>query len=115
MCKMSIQPLARAIQMKSMLGLQLHSCAHQRVRLRFVPRIARQYTTQKSLRGTSASNRKHITVMNDDGHVEWGELSNKEKAARTTQQSFNLMVILAGVVMTVWLFIPVVLCFHAND
>lgn len=39
--------------------------------------------------------------MNDDGRVAWGQLSPMEKAARTTQQSFNLGLIVVGAVMTV--------------
>jgi len=47
-----------------------------------------------------ASNRRQVTVVNDDGRVNWSDLSTKEKAARTTQQSFNLTIVVVGVVMT---------------
>ncbi|GAB7351164.1 hypothetical protein MBLNU459_g1614t2 [Dothideomycetes sp. NU459] len=45
--------------------------------------------------------RRAVTIRNDTGRVPWGELSAREKAARSTQQSVNLAVVIAGVVMTV--------------
>ena len=42
-----------------------------------------------------------MTIRNDDGRVEWNELTIGEKAARTTQQTFNFGVILAGLAGTV--------------
>lgn len=65
--------------------------------------IARLYATQSDLgRGSRPRNsRKNITVLSDDGRYEWGELSGREKVARATQQSFNFVVVLAGVVLTV--------------
>ncbi|KAL8941704.1 MAG: hypothetical protein Q9216_002077 [Gyalolechia sp. 2 TL-2023] len=53
-----------------------------------------------TLHQSSTPSRKQITVANDDGRVNWKELSVKEKAARTTQQTFNLGIILTGLVMT---------------
>jgi import inner membrane translocase subunit TIM21 len=44
--------------------------------------------------------RRAVTVTSDDGRINWGDLSAREKAARTTQQSFNFLVIAAGVLMT---------------
>ncbi|KAF2113474.1 TIM21-domain-containing protein [Lophiotrema nucula] len=44
--------------------------------------------------------RKQVTVLNDSGRVRWNDLSVGEKAARTTQQSFNLAVVVAGIVAT---------------
>ncbi|KAF2774396.1 import inner membrane translocase subunit tim-21, mitochondrial [Teratosphaeria nubilosa] len=44
--------------------------------------------------------RRSVTVANDDGHIPWRQLSLAEKAARTTQQSFHLGVILLGVGLT---------------
>ena len=41
--------------------------------------------------------------MSDDGRVQWGDLSRGEKVARTTQQSFNFLIVLAGAVLTVWI------------
>lgn len=46
------------------------------------------------------SRRRSVTVTNDTGAVPWHQLSMGEKAARTTQQSFNLGLILLGLVMT---------------
>ncbi|KAI9760101.1 MAG: hypothetical protein M1835_000247 [Candelina submexicana] len=92
--------LARSLRTTSALELVVRSCAYKRACIPFVPMIARAYTTQKSLKGTSTSQREKITIASDDGHVAWGELSIKEKAARTTQQSFNFMIIVAGIVMT---------------
>ena len=61
--------------------------------------IRRQYATSNTLTGTKEpSVRKQVTVSNDDGRVPWGQLSPGEKVARTTQQTFNLGVILAGAV-----------------
>lgn len=41
--------------------------------------------------------------MSDDGRYRWSELSGKEKVARATQQSFNFVIVIVGVVMTVGL------------
>lgn len=65
---------------------------------------ARCYATPTGL-GTSnpapKPRRKAITPFNDDGRVAWGDLSAGEKAARTSQQTFNLGLILLGAVLTV--------------
>jgi len=45
--------------------------------------------------------RRQVTVTNDTGNVRWTDLSPGEKAARTVQQSFNLSIVLVGVVLTV--------------
>lgn len=45
--------------------------------------------------------RKSISLTGDTGQVRWSELSPGEKAVRTTQQSFNLVVVLVGIVATV--------------
>ncbi|KAL8865433.1 MAG: hypothetical protein Q9174_006889, partial [Haloplaca sp. 1 TL-2023] len=52
------------------------------------------------LSSTRTPSRKAVTIANDDGRVEWKELSVGEKAARTTQQTFNFGIILTGLVMT---------------
>lgn len=63
----------------------------------------RYYATSNTLAGTTkTSSRKQVTIGNDDGSVPWGQLSAGEKAARTTQQTFNFGVILAGAVGLVW-------------
>lgn len=49
----------------------------------------------------SQPQRRSVTPFNDSGAVKWTDLSLGEKAARTTQQSFNFVVIIAGVVLTV--------------
>jgi len=45
--------------------------------------------------------RRAVTVASDTGRVPWGHLSVREKAARTTQQSVNLTVVIVGVGLTV--------------
>jgi len=65
---------------------------------------ARLYATQTGLGTSNASpqpRRKAVTAFNDDGRVAWGDLSAKEKAARTTRQTFNFSLILLGAVLTV--------------
>lgn len=49
---------------------------------------------------TSSSRRRAVTVVNDTGRVPWRDLSIGEKAARTTQQTFNIGIVLLGVVAT---------------
>lgn len=66
--------------------------------------LGRSYATHSDLgRGpsTSAKSRKNITVLSDDGRLQWEDLSGREKMSRATQQSFNFMVVLAGAVLTV--------------
>lgn len=64
--------------------------------------LQRRYASQTGLGTTSQGpKRKTVTPFNDDGHVPWSELSGTEKAARATQQTFNLGLILVGTVLTV--------------
>jgi import inner membrane translocase subunit TIM21 len=65
--------------------------------------LTRWYATHGGLGGQSGSGptRKHISVISDDGRYKWSELSGKEKVARATQQSFNFVIVILGVVMTV--------------
>lgn len=67
--------------------------------------LIRAYATHTSTGSGAGANasapRKQISVTSDDGRVRWSDLSAREKAARTTQQSINLLVVLAGVAMTV--------------
>jgi import inner membrane translocase subunit TIM21 len=77
--------------------LRLCSRVRQRPSLRF-------YATQTGL-GTSNAQpsrprRKQVTTFNDDGRVPWGDLSGREKAARTTQQTFNFGMVIVGTVLT---------------
>lgn len=71
-----------------------------RVRQCLIHKSLRHYATQDTLGRIPKASRKQITVANDDGRINWKELSVTEKAARTTQQTFNLGVILTGLVMT---------------
>ena len=61
----------------------------------------RRYATSNTLSGSKESSRKQVTVRSDDGRVQWSDLTTGEKAARTTQQTFNFGVILLGFGMTV--------------
>ncbi|KAF2455088.1 mitochondrial import inner membrane translocase subunit Tim21 [Lineolata rhizophorae] len=63
---------------------------------------AQTYATHSTLGDSSkgSSSRRQVTVGNDDGRVLWGDLSVREKAARTTQQSFNFLVVIAGIAAT---------------
>lgn len=65
-----------------------------------VLRQARTATTSSLPNDTPTSRRRAVTVANDTGQVPWKQLSIGEKAARTTQQSFNLGVVLLGVGLT---------------
>ena len=74
--------------------------------LRYHPRqfgtlLRRSPTVLSPIRRASTASRKQVTVVNDDGRVQWGELSVTEKIARTTQKTFHLGIILTGLVMTV--------------
>ena len=62
---------------------------------------ARTYATQSTVGGTTKASRKQVTIVNDDGRINWSDLTTREKAARTTQKTFHLSIILAGLVMTV--------------
>ncbi|TVY84803.1 Mitochondrial import inner membrane translocase subunit TIM21 [Lachnellula suecica] len=65
--------------------------------------VSRLYATQTGLGTSNAApqpRRKAVTAFNDDGRVAWGNLSAREKVARTTQQSFNFSLIIAGAVLT---------------
>lgn len=52
-----------------------------------------------------APQRKSITLTGDTGRVRWADLSPGEKVVRTTQQSFNMVVVVVGIIATVG-FIP---------
>src|SRR5437016_11597239 len=77
----------------------------------FLPSTAKlfqhSYTTQSSLGapGSPKANhnpqRKAITVTSDDGRLHWSELSPREKAARSTQQSVNFLIVATGAAGTV--------------
>lgn len=63
----------------------------------------RLYATQNT---SGRPTRRSITVTSDDGRYHWSELSTGEKAARSTQQSFNFLFVTAGAVGTVCLVLP---------
>jgi import inner membrane translocase subunit TIM21 len=45
--------------------------------------------------------RKSITLTGDTGRVHWNQLSPGEKVVRTTQQSFNFIIVAVGLIATV--------------
>ncbi|KAK4972526.1 mitochondrial import inner membrane translocase subunit tim21 [Elasticomyces elasticus] len=84
-------PLASLLKLPASTRLLFHNHVHP----------ARQYATSSSLpNSTPQASRRAVTVANDTGRIPWTQLSTREKAARTTQQSFNLLVVLAGIIMT---------------
>lgn len=70
------------------------------------PTFSRPYATQSSTSSSSttspssSSHRRAITVTTDDGRYAWSELSTSEKAARSTQQTFNFLLVAAGLTGT---------------
>ncbi|KAI9750968.1 MAG: hypothetical protein M4579_006228 [Chaenotheca gracillima] len=78
----------------------LSGAKHDIGQLNHVPFVERRHASQSSGGGSTAPVRKQITVASDDGRVRWGDLSVREKAARSTQQSVNFFVVLAGVIGT---------------
>ena len=62
---------------------------------------SRSYAGSTPSGSVKTPSRKQVTVRNDDGRIQWGDLTVGEKAARTTQQTFNFGVILLGLGMTV--------------
>jgi mitochondrial import inner membrane translocase subunit TIM21 len=60
------------------------------------PTLIRSASTNTS----TTSRRRAVTVVNDTGAVPWQNLTFGEKAARTTQQSFNFGLVLLGIVAT---------------
>ncbi|RDL33606.1 Uncharacterized protein BP5553_07974 [Venustampulla echinocandica] len=64
---------------------------------------ARWYATQTGLGASGATpqpRRRAVTAFNDDGRVAWGDLSPREKASRTTQQTFNFGMMIIGAILT---------------
>jgi import inner membrane translocase subunit TIM21 len=70
-------------------------------------RAAAAFSTSRPAHSTPSSTppppppRRSITLTGDTGRVRWTELSPGEKVVRTTQQSFNLVVVAVGVIATV--------------
>jgi import inner membrane translocase subunit TIM21 len=65
------------------------------------PSTIRTATTSSLPKSGAPPPRRAVTVVSDTGQIPWKQLSVGEKAARTTQQSFNLLIVLTGVVLTV--------------
>jgi mitochondrial import inner membrane translocase subunit TIM21 len=65
-----------------------------------LPLQRRAATTSSHPTDSPTPRRRSVTVANDTGQVPWSQLTLGEKAARTTQQAFNLGVILLGVGLT---------------
>ena len=69
--------------------------------LQFQHRSATNTSLGTTPGAASQLRRRRVTVFGDDGSASWGSLSSSEKAARTTQQSFNFLLVGAGAVATV--------------
>ena len=83
------------------LRLPFHWPSNPIILSRHLLSLSRHYATSGSPGVQRTPTRKQVTIRNDDGRVEWHELTIGEKAARTTQQTFNFGVILAGLAGTV--------------
>jgi import inner membrane translocase subunit TIM21 len=64
------------------------------------PLNARLATQSASSNTPPTPKRRSVTVVNDTGRIPWQNLSIGEKAARTTQQTFNLGLVLVGLAAT---------------
>jgi import inner membrane translocase subunit TIM21 len=62
--------------------------------------IARNVATQSNGSAPSSPPRRAVTVVNDTGQIPWKNLTTGEKMARTTQQTFNIGIVLVGVLLT---------------
>lgn len=116
----TVNTMTAAVKLNETLQiLRASSNCLRRPRIRPTKRVQfNKFSTQRSLRATSSSSsssRKHVTVVNDDGRVRWNELSVGEKAARTTQQSFNLAVVIVGIALTVLFYSLLLLYFLITD
>ena len=91
---------------KSLTQLAQLSCFNIRVGRYRLPWIApvtalRCYASQTGSNSSPNVSRKQVTVVSDDGRVQWQDLSGREKVARTAQQTVNFGLILTGIFMTV--------------
>ena len=92
------------LELLSSANMSVNARAYQlacRESSRVSSRGVRRYATQGSLGSSKTPSRRAITVTSDDGRYAWGELSTGEKAARTTQQTFNFLLVGAGLAGTV--------------
>lgn len=62
-----------------------------------------------------SSRKRAVTVLNDTGRVPWESLSIGEKAARTTQQTFNFGLVLLGLGATIGVFTVLYLEVFSTD
>lgn len=90
-----------AIGTKQALRLPFHGPSNPIILSRHLLYLSRHYATSNSPGVQKTPSRKQVTIRNDDGRVEWKELTIGEKAARTTQQTFNFGIILAGLAGTI--------------
>ena len=81
--------------------MPLHWPSNPIILSRHLLSLSRHYATSDSSGVQKTPTRKQVTIRNDDGRVEWNELTIGEKAARTTQQTFNFGLVLAGLAGTV--------------
>ena len=65
------------------------------------PLNARLATSSALPKDPLISKRRAVTVINDTGRVPWESLSVGEKAARTTQQTFNVGLVVVGLAATI--------------
>lgn len=88
-----------------MVGMKQHRFVCQvgrpAIHLQSSPAGLRRYLSSNSTSGPATSTRKQVTVVSDDGRVRWQDLTVREKAARTTQQTFNFGLVLSGFFLTV--------------
>lgn len=78
----------------------LHSLFVFRAGLRPILHPAPAPLQTRSQTTSPSSRRRAVTVVNDTGNVPWTDLSFGEKAARTTQQTFNVGLVLIGFAAT---------------
>ncbi|KAH8709950.1 TIM21-domain-containing protein [Phaeosphaeriaceae sp. PMI808] len=80
--------------------IQLLSIRRPLSRIAFSTSQPTQATHNSTPNPSPTPPRKKITLIGDTGQVKWSDLSPAEKVVRTTQQSFNLGVILIGILAT---------------
>ena len=65
-----------------------------------LPNPPKPHLTRPASTTSTPSRRRAVTVVNDTGSIPWKNLSRGEKAARTTQQTFNVGLVLLGIAAT---------------
>ncbi|KZZ89289.1 Mitochondrial inner membrane translocase complex, subunit Tim21 [Ascosphaera apis ARSEF 7405] len=95
-----LAPVAKptSLRLSSTLSLRSSAIISRRTQHQFD--LSRSYATHKDTPRPSGLSRRRVTVTNDDGHLQWRELSGREKTARATQQTFNFTIIVAGALLT---------------